>query len=783
LTNLKISKTKLIGFGAAFAVIVMIKTIFDYLQMIEQRDEYLYRQAQTLASYMQTHRDYYQKLYFDDTLHLNEKTLSGLPAYSALPISEKFASKNILKMKLQTVSDRSRNQKNKADDREMEAIRYFRTNPDAGEYFKTGNSTYQYALPLTIKTQCLKCHGAHSEAPPFIRERYKDAYDYKLGELRGIISIQIPINQIDAYFMNRFLVALVYDFFLLIALFVLIQWLIRYFQHLHLRMEETIARRTSEITYANALLRSYKLALDESNIVSKSNKNGIITYVNDNFVKITGYSFDEAIGRSHNILRHPATSPEIFADMWKTIRSKKVWKGTMSNLSKSGETYWIDTTVLPILDENNEILEYIAVRHDVTELIQQRELLETIAYTNTLTKLPNRERLIEKIKLGKCKVLALLDFDKFSQINDVYGAEIGDQLLIRLSALIHSVISERGNYHLFHLHADEFAVISDTFMHGEFYTDMKQLAEIVNRWKVRIDPYDILISMTVGVTFAHDDLMSTADIALKTAKQTNKDIVLYDESLSLGRQYTVNLEWISRINSALLEDRFTVVFQKIIDNASGSGMKYEALVRMADEEGKLVSPYFFLDISKQSRQYDAIMRVVVDKTLRRFQTIDAEVSINLTIEDILNDTFKHYLLEKIVKSGIGERIIFEIVESEGIRNFDEIIDFIHKVKALGCRIAIDDFGSGYSNFEYLVQLEADFIKIDGSIIKKIISDTNAHAVIKAIVLFARETGMKTIAEFVENEAIFEKVKAMGIDYSQGYYFSVPSESIITGEVV
>ncbi len=160
-----------------------------------------------------------------------------------------------------------------------------------------------------------------------------------------------------------------------------------------------------------------------------------------------------------------------------------------------------------------------------------------------------------------------------------------------------------------------------------------------------------------------------------------------------------------------------------------------------------------------------------------FHKKEFEFSVNLTIDDILNIEIQDYIFELLNKYGIGERVVFEIVESESIENFNQVVSFIRNVKEFGCKIAIDDFGTGYSNFEYLMKLEADYIKIDGSMIKNIDTDNNAKMVVETIVNFAKKMNMKTIAEFVENEEILKIVNELGIDYSQGYYFSAPKPEL------
>ena len=174
-----------------------------------------------------------------------------------------------------------------------------------------------------------------------------------------------------------------------------------------------------------------------------------------------------------------------------------------------------------------------------------------------------------------------------------------------------------------------------------------------------------------------------------------------------------------------------------------------------------------------------LTKVVIKKSFEYFKDKDYEFSINLTLEDITNKNISSYIIEMLKEYNIASKVVFEIVESEGIQDFTYVNNFIDRVKELGCKIAIDDFGSGYSNFEYLIKLNADYIKIDGSLIKDILVNKNNQEIVITIVDFAKRQGFKTIAEFVSSKEIFEKVKELGIDYAQGYYISEPKPDILT----
>ena len=192
---------------------------------------------------------------------------------------------------------------------------------------------------------------------------------------------------------------------------------------------------------------------------------------------------------------------------------------------------------------------------------------------------------------------------------------------------------------------------------------------------------------------------------------------------------------------------------------------------------KLLHPSTSWKQQKKSKLYTNLSKIVVKKSFEAFKNNDYEFSINLTIDDILDQEFYTYLVSILEEYNISDRVIFEIVESEDIKDFDEVENFITKIKAYGCRISIDDFGTGYSNFEHLMRLQADFIKIDGSIIKKIVKDKRSALITSVIVAFAKGMNIQTIGEFVETKEINDKLIELGVDKSQGYFFDKPKATL------
>jgi EAL domain-containing protein (putative c-di-GMP-specific phosphodiesterase class I) len=326
------------------------------------------------------------------------------------------------------------------------------------------------------------------------------------------------------------------------------------------------------------------------------------------------------------------------------------------------------------------------------------------------------------------------------------------------------------------LAGDEFAILSQKISQDEFIKLNQSIVDEFENCIFKIDGNEFNITVTIGVAFERDNLYVKAEMAMKNGKERNLNINFYETSIDIQKKYENNIKWTKKLKDAIKEDRIIAFIQPIINNKTGKIEKYESLVRLRELDGKIEPPFHFLEIAKKARQYPSITQKVLDKSIDFFADKDLEFSINLTIEDILNKDTRCYIKDKLISHNIANRVVLEIVESEGIENFDEVSKFIIEMKSIGCKIAIDDFGTGYSNFEYLMKLNVDYVKIDGSMIKSLDTDTNSQIVIALIVEFAQKLNIKTIAEFVHSEAVYNKVKEMGIDYSQGYHLGRP-ESI------
>lgn len=524
-----------------------------------------------------------------------------------------------------------------------------------------------------------------------------------------------------------------------------------------------------ELEHAIKTLDSYKIALDANSIVSKTDTKGIITYVNDLFVKISGYSKEELVGKSHRMVRHPDVPSSTFKEMWETIKQGNVWQGFIINKAKSGEPYYVDTTIVPIFDENRQIIEYISTRNDLTKIIKQQQQI-TKQTTDALTHLPNRIKLFEDITTATTPIIALINIDNFGEINRFYGFESGNNLLKEFAQSLLTYLLPT-KYTLYKLEADNYVILGEEEETQKFCQQIEDLIAHVHAYRFLAEVQGISARISVGIAFEKHQILSRAEEALKHARARNMEVMLSTEKEEAIHQQNFNMLRI--LKNAIEYNRIVPYYQAIVHLKSNKITKYESLIRLIDEDGTLYTPYAFLEVAKKSKYYSALTRIMIEKTLFDFKHRTESVAINLSVEDIEDPQTVLFLEDAIKHFPEPSRITFELTETEAIRDYRIIIAFMKAFKALGVQIAIDDFGSGYSNFAYLSQFNANILKIDGTIIKTITTDPNAFQIAAAINDFAKRLAMQTVAEFVFDEATHESVKALEIDFAQGYYHAMP----------
>lgn len=410
-----------------------------------------------------------------------------------------------------------------------------------------------------------------------------------------------------------------------------------------------------------------------------------------------------------------------------------------------------------------------------TKIIRLQNEFKKSIKTDLLTGLPNRTAYYSDARDKNNMHLMLINLIEFRNINSIFGMNVGDFLLKEVSYLLEEYIEKDKSVNLYRIGADEFAISYENVDDSYVFLQATQIMYYLENTPIFYKDIKIPISVNIGIAAWTPHLLN-AQICIKELHNSfGEKIKVYDESLNDLEQIKSNIAMVQDVKEALEKDNVVAYFQPIVDTQSKQIQRYEALVRI-EQNAEVLSPFLFLDIAKKVKLYNDISHRMMEKSIQMIREKDLNISFNISIEDILESKNSNYIYDLVKNnSDIAQKITFEIVESEQIRNYNRLLEFIDIVKSYGCKIAIDDFGSGYSNFDYLFNFDVDFLKIDGSLIKNINSDNNSYMIVKTIVAFAKEAGIETVAEFVHSQEIDTVIKELGIDYGQGYYYGKPAK--------
>lgn len=509
------------------------------------------------------------------------------------------------------------------------------------------------------------------------------------------------------------------------------------------------------------LLEQYKYSVDLSNIVSKTDLSGKITYVNDKFEAISGYSRDELIGRSHNIVRHEDVPVEVFKDLWYTIKEKKApWFGTLKNKRKDGNVYYVDTVINPIFDSNGEVCEYIGIRHDITDIMSPRK------------------QLIDDMKNMEYPLLILSKIANYKIIKEFYSEELRDKFTLEFSKkLLKYFPSHLGMKKVYVLGNGLFGFIkNDKYNEEHINLYLTKVLNELRKEDFEFEGNKYELDVIFSFAFNGDNLFDDASIGIHHIEKTKQNIIFADEFYKKKQiEAKRKLQTLNLIKDALKDNNVVSFYQPIVCNITNTIFKYESLIRIINKDDELLSPFHFMDIAKKTGYYhDLTKKVIENAKIVLDSNSEVNISINLAYSDIEDLEIRDLLFNLVSNNENKGRVTFELLEDEESSDISEIKSFIDLVKILGdVKISIDDFGSGYSNYERLSLFQPDFIKIDASLIKNITTNKYNESVVKSIVVFAKENSIKTVAEYVANEEIYNKVKSLGIDYSQGYFLGKP----------
>ena len=535
----------------------------------------------------------------------------------------------------------------------------------------------------------------------------------------------------------------------------------------------------------------YRAAVDAAAIFSETDKSGIITYVNEQFCDISGYSAQELIGQNHRILNSGQHPPEFFIDMWKKVSRGQVWKGEICNRKKDGSLYWVESTIVPMYDDASQrVQKYVSIRFDVTEKRKFLETLQWQAEHDELTGLPNRfllskalDQAIVKAKSQPSTVaVGVLDLDGFKQINDRYGHEIGDRLLVAVAdRLKHSMRIEDT---VARLGGDEFVLILGVRDPKVLESALQRLLAALSAVYI-IDGIGINISASIGVTLYPNDnenadtLLRHADQAMYKAKQSGRNCFhLFD--VSKDKMDKSAFDTVIRVRQALHDGELCLHYQPKISLSSGAVIGFEALLRWQHPRDGLILPQYFIPLIGQSDLIVEIGEWVIDQALSQIeQWADLghswSVSVNIAALHLKKENFVKslkFLLDSH-PNVLPQMLDIEITESVVIEHLPHVTQCLIACQDLGVTFSLDDFGTGYSSLSYLKQLPTQSIKIDKSFIRDILIDKDSLGLTKAIIGLAKSFNREVIAEGVETVEHEVLLMNLGCDVAQGYGIAKP----------
>jgi EAL domain-containing protein (putative c-di-GMP-specific phosphodiesterase class I) len=391
-----------------------------------------------------------------------------------------------------------------------------------------------------------------------------------------------------------------------------------------------------------------------------------------------------------------------------------------------------------------------------------------------------------KTDINNYKVLLLIDILNIYDINSIYGFKNGQSIIKQMNQLFEEKILYLIDDYLIsinmpnifmkfsNLHTDVFSFKIYKKLNDRISIKIKNIILTAVRYhKFYVKNYDVNINIdvTIGCSQSNDkNLLTYALKALNHAKESYSSYSYFDSIFF--KNELINCTVFDKIKLAIEDNTIEPYFQKIINSKTNQVYKYESLMRIQQEDGVILTPNVFLEKSKKYRLYPQLMHIMITKVFNYVKIHQVDVSINLDYNDLVGSRMQDNMLAILEKENIGKFITIEILESEKIHNFDLINEFIRNLKQYNVKIAIDDFGSGFSNYENILKLDIDYIKLDGSLVQKIHEDIY-FSLIKSIVSFAKEQQIGIIAEFVSDVSIFRRIKALGINFAQGYYLGKP----------
>lgn len=548
--------------------------------------------------------------------------------------------------------------------------------------------------------------------------------------------------------------------------------------------------RNQGIYNPEKMLKDVVFALDQSAIIAITDQKGKIFYVNRLFTTISQYSVEELIGTTHSIVNSGHHPPKFFKEMWATIGRGNTWRGEICNQAKDGSRYWVDTTIVPFLNEKGKPYQYISIRYDITERKNSEKMIRDLAYNDQLTHLPNRSSFREKMgeeiqntnRNGGRLALAFLNIDRLRFVNDTLGHEAGDFILSIVAKRLKEIFKNR---HLIgRLSGDDFALLLKNVRDSSHAEEMIREVQCYLEEPIEVMGQLYTLSFSIGIAIYPEHAKKPSELASKA------ETALSEVRARGGRGYetyrpgsaTKTLERIlleNEMKKSIQQGDFILDYQPKVNLMTGKLAGVEALVRWNHPDLGMIPPDKFIPLAEETKNIIALGEWVLreaciqagkwrEKGYRQF-LIGVNMSAVQLEEPNILETIKGILHETGLPANLLE---IELTES-AFADREGMQKVIQKIRELGITVSIDDFGTGYSTFSYIKELPVDTMKIDMAFVRDIHLNEDSRAIVGAIVTLADTIGLNVIAEGVEYKEQVEILKELGCREGQGYYYSKP----------